>query len=412
VPAVTLSPISVPDTLQHHARNTMPGTPGTPHPGLLEVLAAVPDPRDPRGLRYPMGLLLAIAILATAAGMRGFAGYATWAATAPADLLADLGLVKSYRPSDKTFRRVLGLIDPADLDRRLGGYFTAVALAATDSPLVAVAIDGKTLRLARRMGASAAHLVSAFAHHAHLVIAQLAVSAKTNEIPTVRTLLKSMKASVTAAGSTVKLLITIDAMHTQTATARLIRRYLGWHYLMVCKDNQPTTLARLAALPWSHAPIVATDSSERPRHGRIETRTFQILTAPAEIGFPYARQAIRVVRERLIVATGERSREIVYAICSAPFEIAKPHQIAAWLRQHWGIENSVHHVRDVTFDEDRSATRTATTPQVMATLRNAALNLHRLDGATNIAEACRTTAFDPTRGAHLLNPANRSSQAA
>jgi predicted transposase YbfD/YdcC len=359
-----------------------------------------------------MGLLLAIAVLATAAGMRGFAGYATWARTAPVDLLADLGLTKSYRPSDKTFRRVLALIDPADLDRRLGGYFTAVALAATDAPLVAVAIDGKTLRLARRMGASAAHLVSAFTHHAHLVIAQLAVGDKTNEIPTVRTLLKFMRTAARVAGTKVKLLITIDAMHTQTATARLIRRYMGWHYLMVCKDNQPAILARLSALPWSHAPIVATDSSGKPRHGRIETRTFQILTAPAEIGFPYARQAVRVVRERLVVKTGESSREVVYAICSAPFEQAKPQQIAVWLRQHWGIENSVHHVRDVTFDEDRSAVRTGATPQVMATLRNAALNLHRLDGAVNIAEACRATAFDPARGAHLLNPANRSSQVA
>ena len=409
MPAATVSPISVPDALERHDLVTMPDTLDS---GLLDVLAAVPDPRDPRGLRYPMGLLLAIAILATAAGMRGFAGYASWARTAPAGVLATLGLRKSYRPSDKTFRRVLALIDPADLDRRLGGYFTAVTLAATDSPLVAVAIDGKTLRLARRMGASASHLVSAFAHRAGLVIAQLAVSDKTNEIPTVRTLLKSMKTAVRAAGATAKLLITIDAMHTQTVTARLIRRYLGWHYLMVCKNNQPTTLARLTALPWRHAPVVAEDSSDKPRHGRIETRTFQILTAPAEIGFPYARQAIRVVRERLIVTTGERSREVVYAICSAPFELAKPHQIAAWLRQHWGIENSVHHVRDVTFDEDFSATRTATTPQVMATLRNAALNLHRLDGATNIAEACRATAFDPNRGVHLLNPQNHRPRAA
>lgn len=412
MPAATVSPISVPDTLQHHNLNTMPSKPDTPDPGLLEVLAAVPDPRDPRGLRYPMGLLLAIAVLATAAGMRGFAGYATWARTAPADLLADLGLRKSYRPSDKTFRRVLSLIDPADLDRRLGGYFTAVALADTDTPLVAVAIDGKTLRLARRMGATAAHLVSAFTHHAHLVIGQLAVSDKTNEIPTVRTLLKSMRTAVRATGVKVKLLVTIDAMHTQTTTARLIRRYLGWHYLMVCKGNQPATLARLSALPWSHAPIVATDSSDKPRHGRVETRTFQILTAPSEIGFPYARQAVRVVRERLVVKSGESSREVVYAICSAPFEQAKPQQIAAWLRSHWGIENSVHHVRDVTFDEDRSAIRAGTTPQVMATLRNVALNLHRLDGAVNMAEACRVTAFDPARGAHLLNLEDRSSQAA
>jgi predicted transposase YbfD/YdcC len=372
---------------------------------LLKVLESVSDPRDPRGLRYPMTLLLCIAILATAAGMRGFAGYATWARTAPAELLAALGLVKRYRPSDKTFRRVFALIDPADLDRRLGGYFAAVAVAAADGDLVAVAIDGKTLRLAKRMGAGAAHLVSAFAHHARLVIGQLSIDAKSNEIPTVRTLLKTLKAAVRAAGSNVKFMVTIDAMHTQTATAKLIRKTLGWHYLMCAKENQPGMLARLAALPWQLTPVVATDSDDKPSHGRIETRTFQIITAPMEINFPHARQAIRVVRERLVVSTGERSHEIVYAICTAPFELAKPHQIAAWLRQHWGIENAVHYVRDWTFDEDRSAVRTGTTPQIMATLRNTAINLHRLHGADNIAEACRTTAFTIGDSLRLLqNP--------
>lgn len=410
VPAATVSPITVPAALEHHDLPAMTDATATSDPGLLKVLAAVPDPRDPRGLRYPMPLLLTMAILATAAGMRGFTGYATWARTAPAELLADLGLRKAYRPSDKTFRRVFALIDPTDLDRRLGAYFTAVALAAADSPLVAVAIDGKTLRLARRMGARASHLVAAFTHHTRLVISQLAVEDKSNEIPTVRTLLTSLRVAVRASGVKMKLLLTIDAMHTQTATARLIRRYLGWHYLLVCKDNQPGLLARLTGLPWVAAPIVATDSSDKPAHGRRETRTLQILTAPTEIGFPYARQAIRVVRERLTITTGERTTEVVYAICSAPFELAKPRQIAQWLRQHWGIENGLHHVRDVTFNEDFSAARTGNTPQVMATIRNTALNLHRLDGATNIAEACRVTGFDPVRGIHLLTPETRRSQ--
>ncbi|MFR9750536.1 ISAs1 family transposase [Nocardia sp. 004] len=331
MPAAILSPDSIPDTLEHHDHLTSTDPSSPPEPGLLRVLATVPDPRDPRGLRYPMVMLLAMAILATAAGMRGYTGYATWARTASADLLAELGLSKKYRPSDKTFRRVFALIDPTDLDHRLGAYFTALALTGDDSPLVAVAIDGKTLRLARRMGATAAHLVAAFTHRTRLVIGQLAIDDKTNEIPTVRTLLESMRSAVKATGSKVRLIISIDAMHTQTATARLIRRYLGWHYLLVCKDNQPSLLTRLTGMPWTHAPVVATDSIDKPAHGRIETRTFQILTAPTEIGFPYARQAIRVVRERHTVKTGLRTTEIIYAICSAPFELAKPQQIAEWL---------------------------------------------------------------------------------
>ena len=101
-------------------------------------------------------------------------------------------------------------------------------------------------------------------------------------------------------------------------------------------------------------------------------------------------------------ATGARTVEVVYAICSLPFEQARPAMIATWLRQHWGIENRVHWVRDVAFDEDRCTVRTGAGPQVLATVRNSAVNLHRLGGANNIAEACRVTAFSSDRGLTLL----------
>jgi hypothetical protein len=83
------------------------------------------------------------------------------------------------------------------------------------------------------------------------------------------------------------------------------------------------------------------------------------------------------------------------------------------LRQHWGIENSVHWVRDVTYGEDAGTLRVGTAPQVAATLRNTSINLHRLNGETNIAEACRTTGFSKNRGLHLLTePQNSWSKAA
>ena len=357
---------------------------------FLDVLASVPDPRDRRGCRYSLMSLLAIAILATAAGMRGYAGFATWTATAPPEVLARLG-IRFRRPSEKTFRSVLSRLDPVDLDRRLGAYFTT--LAATESGLLAVALDGKTLRGARRGGAGAAHLVSVFAHHARLVLGQLAVAEKSNEIPCVRKLLKLLPRRV-------RLLVTVDAMHTQTATAKLICSTLKSHYLMVVKANQAGLLARITALPWAQVPVTATDDSRG--HGRVETRTLQTLTAARGIGFPYARQVVRITRERLVTATGQRTAEVVYAICSLPFEQARPTMIARWLRQHWRIENSAHWVRDVTFDEDRSTTRTGTAPQLMASLRNTAINLHRIAGADNIAEACRVTAFSTDRGLRLL----------
>ncbi len=373
------------------------------HSEFLDVLASVPDPRDPRGRRYPLAGLLAISILATAAGMRGYAGFATWAATAPAEVLSRLG-IRFRRPSEKTFRSVLSRLDPADLDRRFGAYFTTVAAAETVATggLLAVALDGKTLRAARRMGAAATHLVAVFAHRARLVLGQLAVAEKSNEIPCVRKLLRTFRKA--------RLLVTVDAMHTQTATAKLICGTLKSHYLMIVKSNQPKLLARIQALPWAQIPLTHSEDSQ-PAHGRIETRTLKVLTTVRGIGFPHAssnsdhprsgRRCHRRAQPR------GRLRDLQRRI-----RTRHPRVIATWLREHWSIENAVHWVRDITFDEDRSTVRTGTAPQVMASLRNTALNLHRLAGSDNIAEACRVTAFSADRGLNLLkNPQISRSQA-
>jgi predicted transposase YbfD/YdcC len=399
VPAVSVSPVlSVAEALDRWRAGDRVQVLRS---GFLDVLAAVPDPRDPRGRRYPLAGLLAIAVLATAAGMRGHAGFATWARTAPEDVLAQLG-IRFRRPSEKTFRSVLSRLDPADLDRRLGAYFTAHAALCDPGGLVPVALDGKTVRGALRAGAAATHLVSVFAHRVRLVLGQLAVAEKSNEIPCVRALLKLLSRRV-------RWLVTVDAMHTQTATVKLICTTLRSHYLMIVKQNQPSLLARITALPWAEVPVVTTDDARG--HGRVERRSLQILTTARGIGFPYAKQVIRITRERLITATDRRSVEVVHAICSLPFEHARPATIADWLRQHRGIENRVHWVRDVTFDEDRHHAHAGSSAQVLATLRNTAINLHRLDGADNIAEACRTTALTANRRIELLNPRNPSSRA-
>jgi predicted transposase YbfD/YdcC len=399
VPAVSVSPVSsVAEALDRwRADDRVQVLRGE----FLDVLATVPDPRDRRGRRYPLGALLEIAVLATAAGMRGFAGFATWARTAPEDVLAQLG-IRFRRPSEKTFRAVFSQVDPDDLNRRLGAYFTAHATRLDPAGLVPIALDGKTLRGALRAKATATHLVSVFAHRARLVLHQLAVAEKSNEIPCVRALLKLLPRRV-------RWLVTVDAMHTQTATATLICATLKSHYLMIVKSNQAKLLARITALPWADVPVVATDDTRG--HGRVEQRTLQILTAARGIGFPYAKQVIRITRERLVNATGQSSVEVVHAVCSLPFEHARPATIAGWLRQHWGIENRVHWVRDVTFDEDRHHAHTGNSAQILATVRNTAINLHRLAGADNIAEACRATALTADRRLDLLNPQIPSSQA-
>ncbi|WP_240274867.1 ISAs1 family transposase [Mycobacterium ulcerans] len=293
-------------------------------------------------------------------------------------------------------------LDPADLNARMGSYFTAHVASSDPSGLVPIALDGKMLRGAfTRQSDSHASRVGV-RPPCPIGARSTRCRRESNEIPCVRALLTLLPGSL-------RWLVTVDAMHTQVVTAKLICATLKSHYLMIVKSNQAKILARITALPWAEVPAAATDDSRG--HGRVETRTLQIITAARGIGFPYAKQIIRITRERLITATDQRSVEVVYAICSLPFEHARPTAIMTWMRQHWGIENSLHWIRDVTFDEDRQRAHTGNGAQVLATLRNTAINLHRLNGADNIAEACRITALTANRRLDLLNPQFPSSQA-
>jgi predicted transposase YbfD/YdcC len=282
-------------------------------------------------------------------------------------------------------RRTLAQLDAGDLDTRLAGWMaTRVGLLAGQR---VIAVDGKTLRGART-ATGAPHLVAAFDHAAGAVVGQLAVATKSNEIPALRDLLDSMDVT----GS----VITADAMHCQRDTAaHIIDR--GAHYVLTVKDNQPTLRAACKALPWTDVPgVTATDVS----HGRRVRRTVKAVQAPDWIDFPAAAQIIQLRRTRTI--KGRKTTEIVYAICSKDMTAAPPATIATWIQGHWGIENALHWVRDVTFDEDRHQLRTGAGPQVMANLRNTAISLLRLTGHTKIATALRHHGRSANRPIDLL----------
>ena len=113
--------------------------------------------------------------------------------------------------------------------------------------------------------------------------------------------------------------------------------------------------AQLAALPWREVPA-AYDRRERG-HGRAERRTLKVTAVSRGLAFPHAAQAIQVTRRRTV--RGKRSRETCYAVTSLTCIQASPARLAAIIRGHWGIEDRLHWVRDLDFDEDRSQVRTA-----------------------------------------------------
>ena len=154
---------------------------------LLELLASVPDPRRPRGVRHSLPGLLAVALAAVVSGARSFAAIGQWAGDADADLLAALGIRRGRGPSESAIRRAFGRLDASKLDAVLGAWMWTRTRVVDQRRVIA--IDGKTIRGARTNASTAPHLVAAYDHTSGTVLGQLAVAAKSNEIPAVRTLL-------------------------------------------------------------------------------------------------------------------------------------------------------------------------------------------------------------------------------
>jgi predicted transposase YbfD/YdcC len=379
VPAATSSPIE--PAVGHLAR--VVATVGADRETLLQVLAQVVDPRKRRGVRHRLSVVLALAVCAVLAGARSFVAIAEWAADADPATLAELG-VTGVVPCESTIRRTLQRLDADELDKRLGAW--AAARANSPPGRRRVAVDGKTLRGSATPDLPGRHLLAAFDHTHGVVLAQVEVAAKTNEIPMFTTLLDRIDLTDTV--------VTADALHAQRGHADYLHGR-GAHYMLTVKGNQPHLHAQLAALPWPQIPA-AHDHRERG-HGRAEWRTVKTTAVAAGLGFPHAAQAIQIRRRRRPLHAKKWSGETVYAITSLTATQATPTDLAQILRGHWGIEDRLHWVRDMTYDEDRSQIRTANGPHVMASLRNLAITILRLTATTNIAAALRYHARRPNR---------------
>jgi hypothetical protein len=204
--------------------------------GLMDLLKTVVDPRKPRGVRHPVVTIVAIAVCAALSGARSFCAIAEWAQSLGRDTLRELGSKWKTPPSEPTIRRVLQRIDADRLDARIGPWLADQHLLAGR----AVAVDGKTVRRGHDAGQPAPHLLSAILHQEAVVIGQIAVQEKTNEIPKLPELLEPLP----LAGA----VVTADALHTQKETARHIVETKKADYLFIAKDNQPTLRQDIADL--------------------------------------------------------------------------------------------------------------------------------------------------------------------
>jgi predicted transposase YbfD/YdcC len=362
-------------------------------PGLIEALAQVPDPRSRPGRRFALPTLVMLGLIAVLGGARSFAAIAQHCAQLPDQVLQAAGVRRRrgrHRlPVASTLQRVFYRVDADHLDTALGRWIATLARDPADQdPRArrrAIAVDGKTIRGAKDADGRQTHLLAAVEQDHGLVLGQRAVGERTNEITGLQPLLDEM--DITGA------VITADAMQTQTSHARwLVAR--GAHYVFCTKGNQPTLHDQVRDYPWQHAPIRHHETVTR--HGRTETRTLKILLPACEIRarFPHVRQIFQVQRTTVRTHGTQPSGREAYGVTSLGPLDATAAELAGYIRGQWSIE-AVHHVRDTTYDEDRSQVRTGNAPHAMATLRNTAISLLRLNGWTKIAQANRHLATNP-----------------
>ena len=387
--------------------------------GAWQKLEELPDPRSPRGRIYPLACLVAVALCAfTAAGNDRLTAVGQWISRASQADLARLRapwdpMAGRYRaPDEKTIRVLLDRLDPRALARALlgrpggrrgggrppasvRGYRARRAArqreALARGRLRAVAVDGKTSRGARRGDGTRVHLLGV-AEHGGRLLDHVEVDAKHNETSHFTELLGSLDLDGAV--------VTFDALHTVRANLDWLVSQKNAQYIAVVKHNQPLLHAQVRALPWRQVPA---GSVTRGRgHGRAETRTLKA----AHVGgldFPHARQAVKITRWRQEIAAGRVSRETVYAVTSLTSADATAGDLARLVREQWSIE-AHHHIRDLTFREDSSASRTGSGPANLATIRaavTAALKdagyLHIPEGRrdhTTPAETLRLHGFD------------------
>jgi len=204
--------------------------------GLIDLLTTTVDPRKRRGVRHPVVTIVGIAVCAALSGARSFCAIAEWAQGLSREALKRLGSKRWTPPSEPTIRRVLQGLDANPLDAQIGQWVARQHLR----PGAAVAVDGKTLRGSHDAGQRAPHLLSAILHQEAVVVGQIDVEEKTNEIPKLPQLLDPLSLEGT--------IVTADAMHTQKETARYLVEEKKADYLFIAKGNQPTLRQDIADL--------------------------------------------------------------------------------------------------------------------------------------------------------------------
>lgn len=370
-------------------QSTTPPLPSMAH-AFHQLVAEIPDPRSPRGRRYPFRAFLTAATAAMLANHRSILAIAEWtAALCPAAKQA-LGLPPGAAPHQTTFARLFRRFDPTLLAQLLTAAHhprCAQELPARGSQ--GVAMDGKAQRGRRTLAGPPVHAVSLVTHDTAAVLAQTPLTAPTDSEAAV---VLPLLAQVPWQGR----VLTGDALYCQTAFCQTVIA-AGGDYLLSVKANQPTLLRDIQ---WLFAEPRLLDDLRTARtvskgHGRIEERVIRVSSDLADYSrWPGLAQVFELTRTWQDAA-GCRHQATSYGVTSLPAHVADALRILGLKRGHWTIENRVHWIKDEVLGEDASRIRCDHGPSVMALLRDTVLNLIRRAGHSSVAAALRAYSRDP-----------------
>lgn len=341
----------------------------TKMPVLLEYFADLPDPRIDRCKDHALSDILAIALLATLCGAEHFTEMEAFGRAKEAWLKTFLPL-KNGIPAHDTFARVFAVLKPQAFHECFLRWVQELRTVTEDEY---VGVDGKTLRRAHRRGTGVKplHLVQAWAVRNRLVLGQLKVDQKSNEMKAVPELLWMLVLK--------GCIVTVDALNTQKDIAHEIRAQEA-DYVLALKENHPTlchevrgVFEAVREVPKTDQTVSRSESVER-QHGRTETRRCWSVAAPEWLtGFAEWRDLRSIVMVEAVrtVATKTSTAQRYYLSSLAP-DAARA---AAAIRAHWGVENSLHWVLDVAFREDDSRVCTGYAAENLALARKITHNL-------------------------------------